>query len=107
VNALEKRLNGGLTGSDLGPGALTPDKLAPGLVVTAKGGGAAPASNTPAPVKKSGKRGKVVLSRAQVQINERISAAALRRANRLVAKMEAGVAGRDFQDASISAREIA
>jgi hypothetical protein len=106
VNALEKRLNGGLTGSDLGPGALTPDKLAPGLVVTAKGGAAAPASHTPAPAKKTGKRGKVRLTLAQVRINERISAAALRRANRLVAKMEGGLAGGDFRNASISAREL-
>ena len=106
LNALDARLNGGLGGGDLADGALTPAKLAPGLAVAGAGGPEPAPVAPPAVVKKTGKGGRVTLTLAQVRINERISAAALRRANRLVAKMEGGLGGADFRDGSIGPRAI-
>lgn len=98
--ALEAKLDGGLTGADLAPGAITPDKLAPGLSVVRVVGDdprVAPRVTLtgrlrPAPVR---------LTLRQVRINRRIADAALARADALVARVEAGIPGDSFQDGSI------
>jgi hypothetical protein len=107
LNALDARLDGSLGGQDLAKGALTQGKLVPGLRVTGTSGADPAAVPPPKVVKGKGKGKRVTLTLAQVRINERISAAALRRANRLVARMERGLTGASFRDGSIGPRAIA
>jgi PKD repeat protein len=107
ASALEERL-GRLTGGDLAPGALGQETLAPLLRVT----GAAPApepapSSTVLPARRPGPRGTVRLSVGQLRINQRVAQAAVRRANALIARLEAGLSGENFADASITARSLA
>ncbi len=102
--ALERRLTGGLTGGDLRPGAVTASKLAPGLWVAGaglEGPGAPPSGTTLPPPRRAG--GAVRLSEGQLLVNRRISQAAVRRVNRLVALVRGGVTGAQFQEGSIGA----
>jgi hypothetical protein len=108
ADALEDRLDGRLTGSDLAAGALTQDKLHPRLRILS----AAPAAFEPARSRtqvaaaRAG-GGEVAMSAAQLRINQRIARAAVRRANALVARLEAGLSGDAFADGSITARNLA
>jgi hypothetical protein len=108
ADALEARLAGKLTGSDLAAGALTQDKLHPRLRILS----ATPAAFEPARSRTqvAGARagdGEVAMSAGQLRINQRIAQAAVRRANALVARLEAGLTGDDFADGSITARNLA
>jgi hypothetical protein len=51
--------------------------------------------------------GPLRLSAAQLRINQRIAQAGVRRANALVARLEAGLTGAEFADGSITARNLA
>ncbi|MDX6554996.1 MAG: large repetitive protein [Miltoncostaeaceae bacterium] len=109
AEALEKRLAGKLTGGDLATGALTQDKLHPRLRIVS----ATPADFEPARSRTriAGPRGgapdEVEMSAAQLRINQRIAQAAVRRANALVARLEAGLTGDAFADGSMTARNLA
>lgn len=105
LDVLERRLDGGLTGADLAPGALTSAKLAPGLVVVSATG----PEPAPTRVRAAGavRTVRVPLTAAQVRSTRRLADAALRRADALVARLEAGVPGRSFRDGSVGPRAIA
>jgi hypothetical protein len=109
AGALESRLDGKLTGGDLAAGAITQGLLHPRLRITS----AAPAASEPAPSRTrlgprpSGDGGKVALTAAQLRINQRIAQAAVRRANALVARLEAGLPGDAFAPGSITSRNLA
>jgi hypothetical protein len=109
ADALEARLAGKLTGGDLAAGALTQDKLAARLLVLAATPPAAePArSRTEIAPREPGPRGEVVLTAAQLRINQRIAQAAVRRSNALLARLRAGLTGDAFADGSITARNLA
>jgi hypothetical protein len=109
ASALARRIDGGLTGGDLRPGAVSADKLAPGVSITSAGplspGPAASSTDVPRP----GRRhpGRVAATDRQALINQRISQEAVRRANRLVDLARSGVTGDQFRDGSIAAVSVA
>jgi hypothetical protein len=109
ADALARRMDGGLTGGDLAAGAVSATKLAPGLLVAS----AAPAGPRPAPsstrvaAPAARRHGRVALTDRQVLINQRISQAAVRRANGLVALVRGGLTGAQFRDGSIGSAGIA
>jgi hypothetical protein len=108
VNALAARLDAGLTGGDLVDGAVTGAKLGRNLVVTAAPAGApVPASRTILGGKGGGGGGKVTVSVKQLQINQRISQAAVRRVNELADRLMRGLSGKDFRDGTIGAADLA
>jgi hypothetical protein len=55
----------------------------------------------------TGRPGTVTLSARQLRINQRISQAAVRRSNRLIAHLERGLDARDFRPASLGALDLA
>jgi hypothetical protein len=106
-NALLARLRGGLTGGDLRDGAVTKGQLERGLDIAR----ATPTASPPAPSRTVVARGRrsgarVTLSLAQLRINQRISQAAVRRANALQVKLRTGLTGADFRPDSITARNL-
>jgi hypothetical protein len=105
--ALERRLEGGLSGGDLRDGAVTASKLAPGLaVVRARASVAEPPTVTaPAPAARRD-ASDVRLSAQQVLINQRISQAGVRRANALMELLEGGLTGAHFRAGSIGAAKL-
>ena len=109
ANALERRIDGGLTGGDIRGGAVVATKLAPGLLVTSaqpRGSGPAASRTVVARVaRRAG--GRVELGAGQVLVNQRISQAAVRRANTLIDQIEGGLTGANFRDGAISAVSIA
>ena len=109
ANALARRVEGGLTGGDLRPGAVDATKLAPGLLVSSAqpaGSGPPPSRTTvAAAARRPGAR--VQMRHSQVLINQRISQAAVRRANALTDEIERGLTGTNFQDGAIAAVSIA
>ena len=107
AGALERRLASGLTAGDLRDGAVTASKLAPGLSVAAAASGPpVAASTTPVPAARR-VAGRVRLSDGQALINQRISQAAVRRANRLWDLAESGLSGAQFRDGTIGAAKLA
>jgi len=106
--ALERRLAGRLTGGDLAPRTIAQGQLALRLqVVRADAPATEPAASRTeiAPPSSGGKA--LSLSAAQLRINQRIAQAAVRRANALVAHLQAGLDGDEFADGSITARALA
>ncbi len=107
ANGLTARLDNGLTGGDLRPGAVTPEKVAVGLTVVAAalGGDVAPSqTKVAAPGPRRG--GKVTLSTTQILINQRVAQAAVRRSNALIDRIGAGFFAGDFQAATLSRRDL-
>jgi subtilisin family serine protease len=109
LDALDRRLDDGLTDADIREGAITAGKLASGLAIlavdpatAAPGGAAAPAAaaGTPRP------RRAVTLSLAQLRINQRIAQAAVRRANALGDRLARGLTGADIRDGSITPAKL-
>jgi len=106
--AVERRLAEGLTGGDLRDGAITAAKLAPGLaVVRSRASGTAPPSATVVAPAARRSAAAVRLTAGQVLINQRISQAAVRRGNALIALLESGLTGAQFREASIDATRLA
>ena len=109
LNALKTRLDRGLTGGDIDDATLTRSQLQPGVqVLFAPAVTAPPAASTtsiaPAP---PGDASKLTLSTGQLLINQRISQAAVRRANDLVARIEDGLTAGDIRDATVTGRDLA
>jgi hypothetical protein len=109
ANALARRLDQGLTGGDLRPRAVTAAKLAPGTRIewALPAGPAPPPARAPAARVTRRPAAAVTASARQVLVNQRISQAAVRRANRLVALVEGGLTGAQFRDGAISAVSVA
>jgi sugar lactone lactonase YvrE len=107
TNALKARLDAGLSGGDIRDNAITLNKLE-GLTVLSATQSAKPQARTVtklAPASQGG--GKVTLSTRQLRINQRISQAAVRRANALIARLERGLTSSDFQRRTITAADLA
>ena len=115
LNAVAERLDAGLTRDDLRPGGIGPSAFAPGVqVAVGPSGAAAPppartqaATAPPAPVRPPGAAARVRLSAAQLLINQRISQAAVRRANGLEARRRSGFTGGDLRPGAIDATRLA
>jgi hypothetical protein len=106
-NALLARLRAGLTGGDLRDGVVTRGHLVQGLDVAE----ATPAARPPGPSTTRVARGRgsgdaVTLSVAQLRINQRISQAAVRRANLLRDTLRRGLTGANFRDGTITAVKL-
>jgi hypothetical protein len=102
ANAIEARLDRGLTGGDLRGAVITLGKLEPGLRVVAQQPGAAPPASQTILAPAGAPKGRIRVNRKQLRINLRISQAAARRAQGLIERLEAGLSGADFQDGSIA-----
>ncbi len=103
-NALLERLQGGLTGGDLQPGAITAAKLGAGVGFTATPTPATPPAASTTQLAPAGEGGGTVnLTIAQLRINQRISQAAVRRTNQLIRIIQRGLTSSNFQTGSISA----
>lgn len=109
LNALRARLEGGLTGGDLVPGAVDAGALAPDLrVLRADMSVAIPGpSRTTVAAASAGDPASVRLTRRQLVINQRIAQAAVRRANALSDDLRAGLEGRHFARGTVVARNLA
>ena len=107
LNALRARIDGGLTGGDLRDGAVTAGKLPPGIIVrSASPSAPVPATTTRVAPASQGAGAGVEASVAQLRINQKISQAAVRRANDLIEKLETGFTGEDFQDGTLSGPDL-
>lgn len=109
LNALKARLDSGLTGGDLKDGSVGRAQLAAGIRVLYAPVLANPpaASTTDVPAPTRGDPSKVTLSAAQLLINQRISQAAVRRANELVRRLEGGIGSGELRDGSLTAADLA
>jgi hypothetical protein len=109
ANALTARLQAGLTGGDIRDGALGAISFAAGVRIEGRATGAVVPPGAPAatPSVAGGGGGRVALSAAQLLVNQRISQAAMRRANAIRAMLAAGLTGGNFADGTIAAAQIA
>ena len=109
ANAIQARLDAGLTGGDIRDGAVTQDKLFDRLRVTALGSAApVPASKTIlATPAGRGDASAVVLSKKQVRTNQRVAQAAVRRANQLQVILLRGFQASQFQPGTIGRNDLA
>jgi hypothetical protein len=106
--ALERRLAGRLTGGDLAAGAIAQGQLAARLQIVRSTATATEPAASRTEIAPPGTGGKApTLTAAQLRINQRIAQAAVRRANALVAHLQAGLDGDEFADGSITARALA
>jgi hypothetical protein len=108
ANALTARLDAGLTGGDLRPGAVTPAKIAAGLTVVGATLTPTPAASrtvVATPPRRTTVR--VELSASQILINQRIAQAAVRRSNALVDRLRTGFGARDFRTGTITFATLA
>jgi hypothetical protein len=108
ADGLSRRLAGGLTGGDLRDGAIDAARLAPGsrVVATRAGFVAAPSrTRVRAPGHRAGDA--VRLTAAQVAVNQRISQAAVRRANTLARTLAAGITSDHIRPGSLTAADLA
>jgi hypothetical protein len=108
ANALKARLDAGLTGGDLRPGAIDQTKLAPGLRLAALTTlGATPGPPTATHLAKStGLPGRVRLSAGQLAITQHMARAAFERANALVDRLAAGLSTADFRPGSLGPADV-
>jgi hypothetical protein len=109
LNALKARMDDGLTGGDVEDRTLTRPVLASGLRVLVAPTPASPpaASLTVIAAATPGDPSQVTLSTTQILINQRISQAAVRRANELIARIEDGLVATDVKDGSVTALDLA
>jgi hypothetical protein len=107
VNALAARLDGGLTGGDLVDGAIGRGKLLNGLVIATATNAAPVARSQTVLGERQGEGGTVTVSVRQLQINQRISQAAVRRVNALADRLARGLSGADFKDGTLTVADLA
>ncbi len=110
ANALAARLQGGLTGADIRQGALGALSFAPGVTMSGRDTRAVVGPGAPGPTAPAGGGGAAgrapALTAAQLLINQRISQAAMRRANAIRAMLAAGLTGGNFADGTITAAHL-
>ena len=109
LNALKARMDGGLTGGDVDDGTLTQPVFIAGLRVLVAPPPASPpaASTTDIAPARPGDPSQVTLTTGQLLINQRISQAAVRRANDLIARIEDGLLAGDVHDGTVTALDLA
>ncbi|MEW6582651.1 MAG: hypothetical protein AB1416_07820, partial [Actinomycetota bacterium] len=110
ANAIQEWLEAGITARDLCGGAVDRAEFGPGVTVGFLPAStppvvATPRSITPRPTG-GGTTARVRLSRSQLLINQRISQAAVLRANALKARLDAGLTGGDVKDGSLTANTL-
>ncbi len=109
LNALKARMDGGLTGGDVEDRAIGPPQLSTGLrIINAPAPPTPPARSTTdiAPAA-PGDPSQVTLSTTQLLINQRISQAAVRRANDLIGRIDDGLVGTDMRDGGLTGLNLA
>jgi hypothetical protein len=113
VNAVQKWLDDGLVTNDLCGGAFLAQSFDAGITVAATSV-VAPGVTSPATPRKvvtaPGRKGSaaaVKLEAAQLLISQRISQAAVRRANALTERLDKGLTGGDLRDGQITPAKIA
>ncbi len=107
-NALRKRLETGLTGGDVKDGTIVANNLRQGLrIMKAPAVTPAAASTTVLAPKAAGNPAGIRLSAGQLLINQRISQAAVRRSNGLMAHLRTGLNGSDFRVNTITGVDLA
>jgi hypothetical protein len=111
VNAMSTRMKGGLTAGDLRNGTVGAAALDTALRrAFARGVPADGVSTKFVPLRlerKGTPPGRVTLSAKQLRINQRISAAALRRITRIQAELKAGLTGANVKDGSLARASLA
>ncbi len=109
LNALKARMDGGLTGGDVDDATLTQPVFVAGLRVLAAPPPASPpaASTTEIAPATPGDPSQITLTTTQILINQRISQAAVRRANELIARIEDGLLAGDVRDGGLTALDLA
>jgi len=107
VNALTIRLDGGLTGGDLVDGSIGSGKLLNGLRIATATAATPVAKSRTMLGARQGRGGTVTVSVRQLQINQRISQAAVRRVNQLVDRLARGLSGADFKDGTLTVADLA
>lgn len=108
ATGIENRLDDGLTGGDVAAGAVTQGKLYDRLQVLAGVAGAEPAASVTVipPRAGTGDPAGVTLSVTQLEINQRIAQAAVRRANALIRRLETGLSGDDLRSGTLTATDL-
>ncbi|MEZ5079967.1 MAG: hypothetical protein R2878_04755 [Thermoleophilia bacterium] len=104
ANAIQKWLDDGIVGSDLCGGTLAPSNLDTSIAVSSGVLRALPGVASPRPVQiavATRRGGRVTLSIAQMRTNQRVYAAAVRRANALKARFEGKLTGADIRDGTL------
>ena len=106
LNAVEARLNGGLTTRDLCGYSVGPAELGPGITSGPAAASLAPASPAdPAAIVDPGRSGAgdpLTLSATQLLINQRIDQAAIRRADGIGNRLDAGLTGGDVRAGQVT-----
>jgi hypothetical protein len=109
LNGLKARLDTGLTGGDVDDATLLQPAFVAGLrVLAAPPPASAPAASATivAPAS-AGDPSQLTLTTTQLLINQRISQAAVRRANELMARIEDGLLAGDVRDGTLTALDLA
>lgn len=108
ANALTARIEGQLTGGDIRDGELTQETVAEWVVLGAQNPTAEPTAASVTQVKSPRSNGATFQPTLnQLQTNQRIAQAAVRRTNELRAKLAFGLQAENFLDNSISAVDFA
>jgi hypothetical protein len=106
LNAVEARLNGGLSARDLCGYSVGPAELGAGIASAPAAASLAPPSPAdPARIVDPGRSGPgdpLTLSAAQLLINQRIDQAAIRRATGIGDRLDAGLTGGDLRAAQVT-----
>lgn len=108
LNALARRLDGGLTGGDLVEGAVGPGKLS-GDIRIVKADATVPRPAPSRTARGSGPAGRVALrlTAGQLRINQRIAQEAVRRGGALADQLKVGLSSRHFADGTVVATDLA
>lgn len=107
ANALTDRLDRGLSGGDLAPGAITPETLSPTIALTRALAAVAPRpTRTVLPPAQAKPGVTFTLSTAQLRINQRISQAAILRLNALRRRLATGLTASDLRNATIAPSNV-
>ena len=108
LNALKARMDGGLTGGDVDDAQIGPPQLSTALrILVAPPATPLARSTTDIAPANPGDPSQVTLTTGQLLINQRISQAAVRRANELIARIEDGLVGTDLRDAGLTGADLA
>ncbi len=108
INALTQRLDRGLTGGDVADGAIGNGQIDPVVsIVAATPNPDPPAASQTQTAPPGAQSGTIRLSAGQLRTNQRISQAAVRRANELLDRIATGLASGDIADFSLTADDLA
>jgi hypothetical protein len=106
VDALEARLDAGLTGGDVADGAIGAEKLAPGVVLT-RGRAATPvAAASVARLAPAPRMAVVPVTRDRLLATQRVAQGAVRRAEALRLRLLRGLSTADFAPGSLGAADL-